>query len=329
MKVIYGLGPINPRQKSAGLTPLVPPGRDVAVVKFKKTAAAIGIFDGVHRGHQLLIKSMVARARKLKARAMVITFFPHPAHVLRPDVFLPYLMSLEHRLRLFEALGVDVVLVIRFNKRFAKIDPHYFIEKILVGQLGVKSIFVGQDFRFGKDRSGDIRLFKRLSQTLGYRMHAVKALKQGGQVISSSRLRRLIPQGKLKQAKALLGRPVSVLGRVVRGASRGKSLGYPTANVHYTCNVLPPCGVYAVRVVWKKKPFYGMANLGRRPSFKEKGAKVHLEVHIFDFNRTLYGQEILVEFLRKIRDEKSFVSKEDLIRQIQKDERIIRELLHV
>ncbi len=311
MKVIYGLGPINELPHSPSL------------IK-EGVAVAIGIFDGVHRGHQLLIKSMVAQAKKLKARPMVVPFFPHPAHVLRPDVFLPYLMSLEHRLKIFDELGVEVVLIIRFNKRFAHINPRYFIEKILVGQLGVKSVFVGEDFRFGKDRSGDINLFKELSHTCGYRMHAVKALKQGSQVISSSRLRRLIPQGQLKEAKALLGRPVSVLGRVVRGASRGKSLGYPTANVHYTCDVLPPCGVYAVRVVWKEKSLYGMANLGRRPSFKEKGAKVHLEVHIFDFNRTLYGQEILVEFLHKIRDERHFTSKEALIRQIEKDEDVIR-----
>ncbi len=312
MKVIYGLG----------------------TIKFSKTVAAIGIFDGVHRGHQLLIKGMVAEAKKLKARSMVITFFPHPAHVLCPDIDLPYLISFEHRLKILEELGVDVVLVIRFNKRFAHIDPRYFIEKILVGKLGVKSVFVGEDFRFGKDRSGGVHLFKELRYTCGYRMHAVKAVKQGGVIISSSRLRRLIPQGQLKQAKALLGRPVSVLGRVVHGASRGKSLGYPTANVHYTCSVLPPCGVYAVRVVWNNdqlgipgkrgKILYGMANLGVRPSFKEGPSKVRLEVHIFDFNRTLYGQEVLVEFLHKTRNERHFTSKEALIHQIEKDERLIR-----
>ena len=302
---------------------------DLGTTKIKKSAIAIGIFDGVHRGHQLLIKSMVAQARRLKAKAVVITFFPHPAHVLRPDVFLPYLMSLEHRLKLLESLGADVVYIIRFNKRFAKIDPVYFIEKVLVAQLGVKSVYVGDNFRFGKDRSGDINLFKKLSHKHGYRMHAVKTLKQSGEVISSGRLRRLIPAGELKQASHLLGRPVSILGKVIRGAARGKSLGYPTANIQYECDILPPCGVYAVRVIWKKKSFYGMANLGFRPSFKEKAPKAQLEVHIFDFNRSLYGQEILVEFLQKTRDEHRFASKEALVCQIQKDESVVRHLLHI
>ncbi len=307
MKVIYGLGPIN----------------------LKKTAVAIGIFDGVHRGHQLLIKSMVAQARRLKAKAVVVTFFPHPAHVLRPDISLPYLISLEHRLKLLEDLGVDLVFVIRFNKSFARINPLHFIEKVLVAQMGVKSVYVGGNFRFGKDRSGDINLFKKLSQKYDYHMHAVKILKQSGEVISSGRLRQLIPQGRLKESSQLLGRPVSILGKVIRGSSRGKSLGYPTANVQYACDVLPPCGVYAVKVVLGKKVLYGMANLGIRPSFKEKDPKLNLEVHIFDFNRNLYGQIILVEFLKKIRNEIKFFSKEDLISQINKDESIIRCLLHV
>ncbi len=298
-------------------------------VKFQKTAVAIGIFDGVHRGHQLLIKNMVAEAKKLKAKAVVITFFPHPAHVLRPDISLPYLMPLEHRLELLEELGVDAAVVIRFNKQFAHINPSYFIENFLVGKLGVKSIFVGEDFRFGKDRSGDIALFKQLALKYNYRMHAIKPVRQAGQTISSSRLRRLIPEGKLKQAQQLLGRPVSVLGQVVKGDSRGKSLGFPTANVNYDNALLPPCGVYAVRVSLEGKSFYGMANLGVRPSFKSEDSKIHLEAHIFNFKRSIYGQEITVEFLKKIREEKSFASKEALIAQIKKDESIIRRLLKV
>jgi riboflavin kinase/FMN adenylyltransferase len=305
MKVISGLGPI----------------------KFQKSAVAIGIFDGVHLGHQLLIKKMVAEAKKLKAKATVVTFFPHPAHILRPDISLPYLMSMEHRLILLKELGVDLVVVIPFNKKFAQIDPAYFIENFLVGKLKAQSISVGEDFRFGKDRSGNISLFKSLSKICEYRMRAIKPLKQGGEVISSSRLRRLIPEGQLKKAQALLGRPISVLGEVVHGASRGKLLGFPTANVKYLCDVLPPIGVYAVKVVLGKQVFYGMANLGRRPSFKEGSLQVHLEVHIFDFDKNIYGEEILVEFLNKIRNEKAFSSKEALISQIKNDEKAVRKFL--
>ena len=314
MKVIYGPGPINP---AAG------------GIKFKKSAVAIGIFDGVHLGHRQLIKNMVADARKAKAKAVVITFFPHPAHVLRPDIALPYLMPLEHRLKLLQALDVDAVVVIRFNKKFAHIDPRLFIRNFLVANLHAQSIFVGQDFRFGKDRSGDIGLFKELSRPCGYILHAIKPVKQGAAPISSSRLRHLVPEGKLKQAQALLGRPVSVLGRVVKGSSRGKALGFPTANVAYACDVLPPTGVYAVRVTIKNKVFYGMANLGLRPSFKDTNLKLHLEVNIFNFKRNIYGQEVLVEFLKRIRDEKKFSSKEHLIAQIQKDEIKIRRFLRI
>ena len=307
MKVIYRLG----------------------TLRLKKTAIALGIFDGLHRGHQLLIKSMVTEARKLKAKATVITFFPHPAHVFRPGIQFPYLMSLQQRVEALKSLGVDIVIVIPFNKRFAQVSPGDFVGKILVGQLGAKSVFVGENFRFGKDRSGDVILLKELSAKYGYRMHAVKTLKQGKEPISSGRLRRIIPEGDLKQAKQLLGRPVSAWGKVVKGASRGKALGYPTANVHYEQDVLPPHGVYAVRVIWKKRSYYGMANLGIRPSFKDKeqNPKTHLEVHIFDFNHNLYGQDILVEFFKKIRDEKKFPSKELLVLQIQRDEKRVRSLM--
>lgn len=300
---------------------------ELGTIRFQKTVIAIGVFDGVHRGHQLLIDSAVTQARKLKAKAMVITFFPHPAHVLSTKNPLPYLMSLEHRLEVFQARGVDIVWVVRFNKRFSRIDPRYFIEEILVKQLGIKSVFVGENFRFGKDRSGDIGLFKDLSKKFGFNLYALKPIKYAREIISSGRLRRLIPEGNLDLAQKLLGRPVSVLGQVVKGASRGKELGFPTANIKYCCEVLPPLGVYVVRVTWKGKACYGMANLGIRPSFTDKGSKVHLEVHIFDFSKDLYGQSILVEFLKKIREEKYFPSKEKLISQIQKDERIIRKFL--
>ncbi len=297
---------------------------DLGTTKLKSTVVAIGVFDGVHRGHQLLIDNAVKEAKRTKAKSMVITFFPHPAHVLSKNSQLPYLMSLEQRLETFKSRGVDLVWVVRFNKRFAQINPRSFIKKILVQNLGVKSIYVGENFRFGRNRSGDIDLFKEMSKDFGFQIHPLKPIKAAGEIISSGRLRALIPQGQLKQAERLLGRPVSILGEVVKGSSRGKLLGYPTANVQYNCDVLPPKGVYAVRITWKNKVYFGMANLGVRPSFKENDPKPLLEVNIFDFNKNLYGQKILVEFLKKTRDERSFSSKEALIGQIQKDERMIR-----
>ncbi len=307
----------------------------------KKTCAAIGIFDGVHRGHQYLIKKMLVTARRLGALPIVITFFPHPAHILRPDLKLGYLISLEDRFRLLSDFGIAVCLVVPFNRSFARIQPQKFIKDILVKKLGVKAVFVGDDFRFGKDRSGDIALFQRLGPQYGYEMHAVSALKQGGAVISSTRIRQLLGTGKLNEVARLLGRGVSISGVVVKGSERGKSLGFPTANIEYGFPfpggklfpspggrgkrrwipfILPPQGVYVAKVSLGKKEYPAIANIGTRPSFEKQISKLHLEVHIFDFSRNIYGKRLEVEFLKKIRNEKKFFSPQKLVQQIQKDE---------
>lgn len=288
-------------------------------VRLKNSCAAIGIFDGVHRGHQYLIKKMVAASRRLKAQPIVITFFPHPAHVIRPDMKLGYLSSLEERYRLLDELGVDICIVVPFNKSFASIQPEKFIKEMLVDKLGVKAVFVGKDFRFGKDRSGDISLFQKLSSTYGYEMHPVEAVKQGDAVISSTRIRQLVMAGKFKEAAKLLGRNVSVSGTVVRGAGRGRQLGFPTANIQYEEDILPPQGVYVVKAVLGKNEFGAVANIGTRPSFDNQITKLYLEVHIFDFKRNIYGKKLKVEFLKKLRSEKKFTGPQQLIKQIQKD----------
>lgn len=288
-------------------------------VKFKNTSAAIGIFDGVHLGHQLLIKKMLAKAKDLHAKSLVITFFPHPAHVLRPDIDFKYLVSFKSRMQLLERLGVDVCLVIPFTSKFARIPPRNFIKNLLVDRLGVKALFVGEDFRFGSKRSGDVALFNVLAEEYGYEMHGIDALAQGGEVISSTRIRKLVKEGDLLGVKKLLGRDFNCLGTVIKGQGRGKGLGFPTANVNYDECILPPVGVYAVKVEYKNKIYAAVANLGFRPSFKETSSKPFLEVHIFDFNKDLYGRDIDVIFIKRIRDEKKFASVEDLRLQIYKD----------
>ncbi len=293
-------------------------------LSLKKTCAAIGIFDGVHRGHQYLIQKMLATARRLKAQPIVITFFPHPAHVLRPDIKLEYLTALKDRFRLLKDLGVAVCLVVPFNRTFANILPEKFIKDILVKKLGVKAIFVGDDFRFGKERRGDAALFQSLAIQCGYEMHAISALKQGREAISSTRIRKLMEAGKLNQAAKLLGRNVFVSGTVVKGSQRGKSLGYPTANVAYEADILPTQGVYIVRAKMGEKSYPAIANIGTRPSFDKQISKLHLEVHIFDFSKNIYGKHVEVEFLKKIRNEKKFSSPQALIQQIQKDEDFAR-----
>ncbi len=293
-------------------------------LRLKKTCAAIGIFDGVHRGHQYLIKKMTACARRLGAQPIVITFFPHPAHVLRPDLKLGYLTSLDERFRLLGDLGVTACLVIPFNRTFAKIEPQKFIKDILVKKSGVKAVFVGEDFRFGKDRSGDIALFEKLALECGYEMHAVPGLKQGRTVISSTRIRQSVGEGKLKEAGQLLGRGVSISGHVVKGSERGKGLGFPTANIAYEADILPPQGVYIVKILLGKKVYPAVANIGTRPSFEKQISKLHLEAHILDFSKDIYGKRLEVVFLKKIRNEKKFSSPEELVRQIQRDEAFAR-----
>lgn len=295
---------------------------------FKKTCIAIGIFDGVHRGHQYLIKKMLDRARRLGAAPVVITFFPHPAHVLRPDLKLGYLTPLDDRFRRLSGLGVAACLVVRFNRSFAGIRPEKFIKDILVKKLGARAIFVGEDFRFGKDREGNAALFQKLAPVYGYEMHAVAGLKQGGAVISSTRVRQLIAAGKLSGARRLLGRGVSVSGAVVKGARRGRSLGFPTANIAYETDILPPQGVYVVKVLMGKKEYPGMANIGTRPSFETQVSKMHVEVHILDFSKDIYGKHVEVEFLKKIRNEKKFSNPQQLIAQIRKDESFARKYFY-
>jgi len=296
-------------------------------VKVKRSCVAIGIFDGVHRGHQMLLKAMVKEARRLKAVPVVITFFPHPAHVLSSSAKITYLVSLRHRFKILETLGVKVCIVIRFTRAFAVIEPEVFIRRILVGRLGVQAIFVGEDFRFGKDRRGDLALFKRLGETCGYAAYGVAPLMAGRAPISSTRLRALIASGKLSAARRLLGRPFSVMADVVQGRGRGRSLGYPTANLRLGSGILPPYGVYAVRVGVQGKIRRGVANLGLRPTFKEQKPTVHLEVHIFDFKQNLYGQTLEVHFIKKIRNERVFKTPQDLVRQIGADERRARSIL--
>jgi len=308
MKVIYLSGSSKPR--------------------LKKTCAAIGIFDGVHRGHQYLIKKMLTAARRLKAQPIVITFFPHPAHVLRPDLKLGYLTSIADRFRRLSGLGVAVCVVVHFDRSFAGIQPEKFIKDVLVKELGVKAVFVGGDFRFGKDRSGDIALFEKLAPEYGYEMHAVPGLKQGREIISSTRIRQLIGAGKLKQAAGLLGRSVSVSGLVVKGSQRGKGLGFPTANIAYEADILPAQGVHVVNVLLGKKKYPAIANIGTRPSFEKQVSQLHLEVHILDFAKNIYGKQLEVEFLKKIRSEKKFDSPQELIRQIKKDESFARKFFH-
>ncbi len=306
MKVIYGTGKVK---------------------AFSRTIAVIGVFDGVHVGHQALIRKAVAKARKAGCLAVVVTFDPHPVHVLHPEVSLQLITSVKHRLMLMEQLGVDVCVVLKFTKTFARLSAEQFVKKYLMAKLNACEVFVGDDFRFGQGRAGTLEDFRLLGEKHHFGVN-VLSLVGGNQQqehrfhkkVSSSAIRVLIQQGKLSQAKRLLGRPVSIMGQVVKGDGRGRSLGFPTANIAPDHELIPPFGVYAVRIHVKGKAYNGMANIGCRPSFPSRNPSVHIEVHILDFKKNIYGRDVIVEVVRKIRSEKIFSSPQALIDQLKKDQ---------
>jgi len=300
MKVIYGIGKVKK--------------------VFKNAVLAIGVFDGLHIGHQKLIKAAVKRAKSLKGPAIVMTFSPHPVQVLYPDNYLPFIISLPHRLKLIKRLDVMACIVVRFTKRFSQLAAQEFIKRYLIDHINPVEVFVGDDFRFGQNRSGTIEYFKEVGRRYGFKVNGISAVKEGRKKIGSSRIRRLIMEGKISLAKRFLGRNVSIMGKVVKGDGRGKKLSFPTANIHHKNAVIPPVGVYAVYAVIDNKCFKGMANIGRRPSFKKKINRINVEVHIFNFKRTLYSKEIIIEFVKKIRNERMFTSKEKFIAQLKRDE---------
>jgi len=288
--------------------------------RYKNPVVAIGVFDGLHRGHQKLIEKSVQRAKEIHGTAFVVTFDPHPVQMLRPEVHLPTLLSLSYRLRLIKDMGVDVCLVIHFTKKFSQLNPDQFISHYLCHAINPKEIFVGYDFRFGKDRTGSLVLFQEKGRAYGFKVNIIQAVRSGQKAISSTLIRSLISSGQLKQASHLLGRPVSLMGKVIKGDARGKTLGYPTANINPQCEVIPPRGVYAVRILIGNSKYFGMCNIGQRPSFK-KSSRLSIEVHIFNFHRNIYNKEIIVDFIKKIREEKMFNSRDALIHQLAKDEK--------
>lgn len=291
--------------------------------KYPRPVLAIGIFDGLHKGHCQVIEKTVSLARTGNGTAMLMTFDPHPVHVLKPEICLPLIMPLEYRLRLIAQLGIDVCVVLPFTRSFAHLKPEEFIRKYLLDKIGPSTVVVGDDFRFGQDRQGTLQEFQALGEEFGFSVLGVRALCGEKKSVSSSAIRALIAQGQLQKAARLLGRPFALCGEVVHGDARGRQLDYPTANLNVGGLVVPPNGVYVVTVQIASRTYGGVANIGTRPSFKT-AALLNVEVHVFDYKHDLYGQRICVTFRKKIRDEKFFSSPEALREQIQDDERLAR-----
>lgn len=306
-------------------------------LRLSRPVAAIGLFDGVHLGHRAILSKAVRRARAIRGTPVAVTFYPHPLAVLAPARLPPALLCLDQRLARFQALGIRLTLVVPFTRSFSRWTPEAFARRLLAGWLGAREVVVGHDFGFGAGRAGNVRTLLRLGRELGFRVHAVRPVRQGGVRVSSRRIRQAIQRGRLGQAARALGAPATCVGRVVHGAGRGAKIGYPTANLRIEAGVLPPPGVYAAaaRIVpnppggrgvtgrsssgrrggrWRP----GMANLGVRPTFGD-GGKPLLEVHLLEGGRRLYGKRMETAFLRRLRAERRFSGPGALRRQLERD----------
>lgn len=285
--------------------------------RIKDPVLTLGNFDGLHLGHKKILKKVVARARKLGVPSVVYTFDPHPLKVVSPEKSPPLILDLEDKKRLIGEVGTDWLVLARFTKGFASLHPRQFVEEVLVGSLSVREVWVGHDYSFGRGKAGTVDYLEKLGREYGFEVHVIPAYRLGGEVVSSSRIRGLIRSGRVSGAARLLGRPYAVKGKVVRGRDIGRSIGFPTANVHVASELVPGTGVYAARARVGGRTHMAVVNIGAAPTF---GARdVTVEVHILGFDQDIYGRGIEVSFARRLRGERRFRDKDELVERIKRD----------
>ena len=299
--------------------------KDVAREKFKDTVLTLGNFDGLHLGHRKILKAVSSRARELHLKSVVYTFDPHPQKVIAPLKSPPLIMTLDEKVRMVEGFGIDYLVVADFTKKLAQKDPREFVYEVLVDGFSVSEVIVGHDYAFGKGKRGTINHLKELAGEFGFKVTVIEAYKLGGKVVSSSRVRSEIKNGRPRAAARLLGRDFTVTGRVVRGEEIGQALGFPTANIKPKTELRPKDGVYAVRAKVDEKTYNGVANIGTAPTFGGKDPSI--EIHLFNLEAVLYDKVMTVAFVRRLRNERKFKDKEALIGQIKKDIARARSLL--
>jgi riboflavin kinase / FMN adenylyltransferase len=290
-------------------------------------ALAIGVFDGVHRGHKKILRTLCHIARSRRMPSAVVTFETHPARALPRQEHVLHLTSLEHKLLFLEREGIDICYVIDFTPAFARIEPEVFVKEILVKKMQMRALVVGEDFVFGRHASGDVALLRVLSQTLGFFFKSIRLSKIRGKVISSTSIRRLIATGHIALARVLLGRHVSLFGDVVPGEGRGRTLGFPTANVKARHEVIVSDGIYAARVLCRGRWHNGIAYVGTKPTFSKGSAPRSIEVHIFGFKKNIYGHSLEIEFIKRIRADRKFPDAASLVAQMEKDALVAKRFL--
>jgi riboflavin kinase/FMN adenylyltransferase len=291
--------------------------------KFINPVLTIGNYDGIHIGHQEIIRRVVQKARETSGTAMLMTFNPHPLSVLKPNIYTRLITPLHLKTKLIEANGIEVMLIVPFDARFQSMTPEMFVQDILVKRLAVKEILVGYDFKFGKDGAGNVTMLKKMADTYDFRFETIEAITLGGERVGSNAIRKLIMDGDVEKAAKFLGRPHMIGGIVVKGENRGKWMGFPTINLDTFFELVPKNGVYMTEVELggRRKP--SVTNIGYNPTFG--GKKFLMETHILDFSGNLYGNEVVIYFHKRIREEMKFSGIDELKERIAKDVALARE----
>ncbi|MCG6892106.1 MAG: bifunctional riboflavin kinase/FAD synthetase [Desulfobacteraceae bacterium] len=294
-----------------------------------KAVLTIGNFDGVHIGHQALFHEVIEKADDIGGVSVAMTFDPHPLRALQQNGHLPLITLKEQKIELIGNSGIDVLIVQPFSRQFASISARRFVEDLLIGRIGMRAMVVGRDYRFGANREGDLPLLQRYAEEMGFEVIVtdwIQSKRDDHERISSTRIRELVNAGEVGRARNLLGRHYQIRGSVVKGRDRGgRLLGFPTANIQLTDELCPRMGVYAVTIQAGGQLYRGVANIGYSPTFDDHLFTV--EVHIFDFSGDLYGEEVRVNFVERIRDELRFSSIEALSREIRNDVRRAQDIL--
>jgi riboflavin kinase/FMN adenylyltransferase len=286
---------------------------------------AIGVFDGMHLGHQAVISTSAEHARSVNGTPVVVTFDPHPEKVLRPASAPHLLTATQHKIGLIRDLGVGHLLIIAFDKQFAATEPEDFVHQLVKHSKPLREICVGHEWAFGKNRRGNLELLKKLGARFDFGVVGIPPVTVNGEIVSSTTIRQAVEAGDLRKAAAMLGREYTILGTVVRGDDLGKKIGFPTANLSAHNEQFPPNGVYFAQAMLDGVIYPGVVNLGYRPTVSSEKHRV-LEIHLFDFDRDIYGSDLEVRFVRYLRPEKKFESVDMLARQIALDVKQARDL---
>lgn len=286
--------------------------------RWTRPVLALGNFDGLHRGHRKILERLRRVASERGATPVVMTFDPHPPRVVRPDKAPPLIMTKAQKLEALAQAGVEGAAIVRFTRELSQWDPETFVRTVLVDWLRVSEVWVGANFLFGHDRAGNFSLLRTLGARYGFKAEKIDAVRYKDFVVSSTRVRRLISEARVDEASALLGHPYFIDGMVIKGDQRGRTMGFPTANLCSDNELVPPHGVYATTVIIDGIVRPSITNIGTRPTVDDSG-KTAIETHVFDFDRDLYGMAIRLAFVQRLRDERPFESLDALKSQIAAD----------